>query len=141
MVRAFLKMLMPNALFKKYLEGPLKMKPLVKEAITVMTTSLDVTQQADNRKTTWSKSQQSRKEAMKGPLFIQCNMNMQPRPDAAIEYVKNDPIHFTNENKVFCDGENADKDIPGHPKVYINLDNDKEYFSCHYCGKKFQMKC
>ena len=60
MVRAFLKMLIPNALFNKYLEGPLKMKPIGKEAIAVMTTSLDVTQQADNRKATWSKSQQSR---------------------------------------------------------------------------------
>lgn len=40
------------------------------------------------------------------------------------------------EHKVSCDG---DKDVLGHPKVYLNL-GDKKEIECPYCGKKFKAK-
>lgn len=54
----------------------------------------------------------------------------------AIKLVAEDPIVFSSERVVSCDGGGGPL---GHPKVYINLDKPGAH-PCGYCGKRFQKK-
>lgn len=60
--------------------------------------------QAPNRATTWSKSQRPRALGMTGPRFEQTNISQQPAPYAAIELIHQQPVRWTKERVVACDG-------------------------------------
>ncbi|KAK3902493.1 lactobacillus shifted protein [Staphylotrichum tortipilum] len=92
-----------------------------------------VTTQAPNRTGIWSRSQQPRVEAMTGPRFEQTNFEQQPRPYAAIELIHKQPVRWTHDRVVACDGGGG---AAGHPKIFINTDKP-EIATCGYCGLPF----
>ncbi|KAI1917925.1 hypothetical protein LOZ61_000039 [Ophidiomyces ophidiicola] len=92
-----------------------------------------VQMQAPNREVTWAKSQQPREAAMSGPRFEQTTMEYQPRPYAAIELIHRQPVRWTKERVVSCDGGGGPL---GHPKIFINTDKP-EIAVCGYCGLPF----
>jgi NADH dehydrogenase (ubiquinone) Fe-S protein 6 len=97
--------------------------------------------QAPNRQETWSNSQNPRSAAMTGPRFVQKDMSMQPAPKAGIELAAQQPIIFSKNNKAVCNGKiEPNEQIPGHPRIFINLDNAAEYSACGYCGQRFQLE-
>ncbi|KAI7892553.1 uncharacterized protein EV154DRAFT_397487, partial [Mucor mucedo] len=61
-------------------------------------------QQAENRTTTWSKSQMPKADAMVGPRFEQTDISTQPNPMAAIDLIAEVPIRYVHERKAHCDG-------------------------------------
>jgi hypothetical protein len=73
--------------------------------------------QSPNRATIWSKSQQVRSAIQESPRFIDVNLQSQPRPLAAIELLKFQPIEYVENRTVACDGDG----LLGHPRVFINL--------------------
>lgn len=107
--------------------------------------------QAPNRATIWSPSQQPREKAMTGPRFEQTIMERQvcmqhvfwvrglgltwrkPRPYAAIELIHKQPVRWTHDRKVVCDGGGGPL---GHPRIFINVDKP-QVNSCTYCGLPF----
>ncbi|KAK9462937.1 uncharacterized protein V1516DRAFT_671546 [Lipomyces oligophaga] len=93
-------------------------------------------QQAPNRISTWAKSQRPRSEALTGPRFVQSDLTKQPRPYAGIELINQQPIKFVADRIAVCDGGRG---VQGHPKVYINLDQDGPN-SCTYCGLRYQQE-
>ncbi|KKK18749.1 hypothetical protein P175DRAFT_0479993 [Aspergillus ochraceoroseus IBT 24754] len=86
--------------------------------------------QAPNRATTWAASQQPRETAMSGPRFEQTIMEHQPTPLAAIELIHKQPVQWTKERVVGCDGGGGPL---GHPRIFINTDKP-EIATCGYCG-------
>ncbi|KAK4190447.1 hypothetical protein QBC35DRAFT_490390 [Podospora australis] len=92
-----------------------------------------VTTQAPNRSEVWSRSQNPRSNAMTGPRFEQTDFELQPRPWAAIELIHKQPVRWTHDRVVACDGGGGPA---GHPKVYINVDKP-EITPCGYCGLPF----
>ncbi|KAG7290779.1 hypothetical protein NEMBOFW57_000782 [Staphylotrichum longicolle] len=78
-----------------------------------------VAEQAPNRAEVWSRSQRPRAVAMTGPRFEQTDFELQPRPYAAIELIHQQPVQWTHDRIVACDGGGGPA---GHPKVYINTD-------------------
>ena len=56
--------------------------------------------------------------------------SLQPRPYAAIELIHKQPVRWTHERKVACDGGGGPL---GHPKIFINVDKPQVNF-CTYCG-------
>ncbi|KAK9494463.1 hypothetical protein V1508DRAFT_395856 [Lipomyces doorenjongii] len=90
--------------------------------------------QAPNRQETWAMSQRPRSQAMTGPRFAQKNLAAQPRPYAAINLIAEEPVRFIDSNIAVCDGGRG---VQGHPKVFINLDQDGPN-TCTYCGLRFQ---
>ncbi|KAK0753180.1 hypothetical protein B0T18DRAFT_8225 [Schizothecium vesticola] len=93
------------------------------------------TAQAPNRAEIWSRSQKPRAEAMVGPRFEQTDFELQPQPYAAIELIHKEPVRWTHERVVACDG-GGDVGAAGHPRVYINTDKP-EIAVCGYCGVPF----
>ncbi|KAL2354767.1 hypothetical protein BJ546DRAFT_842986 [Cryomyces antarcticus] len=91
------------------------------------------TMQAPNRKGIWSRSQRPRSQAMTGPRFEQTIMEDQPRPYAAIELIHKQPVRWTDERKVACDGGGGPL---GHPRIFINVDKPI-ICMCNYCGLPF----
>ncbi|KAI9256047.1 hypothetical protein EDC94DRAFT_216142 [Helicostylum pulchrum] len=91
-------------------------------------------QQAENRVTTWSKSQRSKVDAFSGPRFEQTDLNAQPNPMAAIELIAEEPVRFVTERVTHCDGGGGSL---GHPKIFINLDKPGPH-ACTYCGIRFE---
>jgi len=91
------------------------------------------TQQAPNYKGIWSRSQQPREIAMSGPRFEQSIMEDQPRPYAAIELIHKQPVRWTHERIVSCDGGGGPL---GHPRIFINVDKPQICW-CTYCGLPF----
>ena len=116
--------------------------------------------QAPNRATVWSRSQQPREKAMVGPRFEQTIMEdqvgeasksdqtplkeaimwaladieeFQPRPYAAIELIHKQPVRWTKERVVSCDGGGGPL---GHPRIFINVDKPQICW-CTYCGVPF----
>nr|POE87488.1 lactobacillus shifted protein [Quercus suber] len=89
--------------------------------------------QAPNRRGVWSKSQQEREKALVGPRFEQTIMEDQPRPLAAIELIHKQPVRWTKERVVSCDGGGGPL---GHPRIFINVDKPKINW-CTYCGLPF----
>ncbi|KAF1812344.1 hypothetical protein P152DRAFT_382377, partial [Eremomyces bilateralis CBS 781.70] len=90
-------------------------------------------QQAPNRHTVWSRSQQPREAAMVGPRFEQMTMADQPRPLAAIDLIHKQPVRWREERVVSCDGGGGPL---GHPRIFINLDKPQICW-CTYCGVPF----
>lgn len=90
-------------------------------------------QQAPNRAGIWSRSQRPREEAMVGPRFEQMNVDYQPRPLAAIELIHKQPVRWTKESQVSCDGGGGPL---GHPRIFINV-NKPQICWCTYCGVPF----
>ncbi|KAJ4293512.1 hypothetical protein N0V90_008795 [Kalmusia sp. IMI 367209] len=91
------------------------------------------TSQAPNYKGTWSTSQQPREIAMQGPRFEQTIFEDQPRPYAAIELIHKQPVRWTNDRTVSCDGGGGPL---GHPRIFINVDKPQICW-CTYCGLPF----
>lgn len=89
--------------------------------------------QAPNKKRIWSRNQQPREVAMTGPRFEQTIMEDQPRPYAAIELIHKQPVRWTKERVVSCDGGGGPL---GHPKIFINVDKPQICW-CTYCGLPF----
>lgn len=76
-------------------------------------------EQAPNKSTTWSESQNPRELAMRGPRFEQLNFDLQPKPLSAMEMISREPIRLTTKRIIECDGGDGPL---GHPKIFINLD-------------------
>ncbi|KAI9662786.1 MAG: hypothetical protein M1829_006130 [Trizodia sp. TS-e1964] len=89
--------------------------------------------QAPNRASTWAKSQRARSDAMTGPLFEQTVIEYQPQPYAAIELVHKQPVTWTKDRVVSCNGGGGPL---GHPRIFINVDKPKICW-CTYCGLPF----
>ncbi|RDW65430.1 hypothetical protein BP5796_10122 [Coleophoma crateriformis] len=87
-------------------------------------------QQAPNRLSVWSRSQNPRAKAMTGPRFEQTIMELQPAPQAAIELIHKQPVRWVKERSVECDGGGGPL---GHPRIFINLDKP-QICPCEYCG-------
>lgn len=99
-----------------------------------------ITEQAPNRKTTWSESQEVRSEVIaKHPFrFVQRDLDLQPRPYAAIDLIAKEPVRYLSHedgNIAVCDGNKGDT-LQGHPKIFINLDQPKAN-TCGYCGLRY----
>ncbi|KAI4106445.1 MAG: hypothetical protein L6R37_002136 [Teloschistes peruensis] len=89
--------------------------------------------QAPNRSQPWSRSQQPRERAMSGPRFEQTIMEYQPQPQAAIELMHKQPVRWTKQRVVSCDGGGGPL---GHPRIFINVDKPQINW-CTYCGLPF----
>ncbi|KAI2488075.1 nadh-ubiquinone oxidoreductase [Pyrenophora tritici-repentis] len=89
--------------------------------------------QAPNFKGIWSRSQNPREIAMSGPRFEQSIMEDQPRPYAAIELIHKQPVRWTYDRTVSCDGGGGPL---GHPRIFINTDKPQICW-CTYCGLPF----
>ncbi|XP_043928717.1 NADH dehydrogenase [ubiquinone] iron-sulfur protein 6, mitochondrial-like, partial [Protopterus annectens] len=55
----------------------------------------------------------------------------------AINLVAEEPPIEVEENVTSCNGGGGPL---GHPRVYINLDNDSKFGTCGYCGLRFKRK-
>ncbi|KAI0909805.1 hypothetical protein F4823DRAFT_407241 [Ustulina deusta] len=89
--------------------------------------------QAPNRTGIWSRSQKPRAAAMSGPRFEQTDFDLQPASKAAIELIHRQPVRWTHDRMVACDGGGGPA---GHPKIFINTDKP-EIATCNYCGLPF----
>ncbi|MCJ1469304.1 hypothetical protein MMC07_007937 [Pseudocyphellaria aurata] len=89
--------------------------------------------QAPNRAEVWSRSQQPRAKAMVGPRFEQTIMEYQPQPQAAISLIHKQPVRWTSQRVVSCDGGGGPL---GHPRIFINVDKPQINW-CTYCGLPF----
>lgn len=58
---------------------------------------------------------------------------IQPRPYAAIELIHKQPVRWTKERVVSCDGGGGPL---GHPRIFINVDKP-QINECTYCGLPF----
>ncbi|KAF3897375.1 Lactobacillus shifted protein [Trichophyton interdigitale] len=100
---------------------------------TVEQAQKQLSMQAPNRATTWAKSQQERSKAMAGPRFEQTIIDFQPQPYAAIDLIHKQPVRWTKERVVSCDGGGGPL---GHPRIFINTDKP-QICPCEYCGLPF----
>ncbi|RCI10008.1 hypothetical protein L249_8405 [Ophiocordyceps polyrhachis-furcata BCC 54312] len=89
--------------------------------------------QAPNRVDVWSRSQNPRSKAMTGPRFEQTDMSLQPQPMSAMEMIHKQPVRWTHDRVVACDGGGGPA---GHPRIFINTDKP-EIAVCNYCGLPF----
>lgn len=58
---------------------------------------------------------------------------VQPRPYAAIDLIHQQPVRWTHERIVSCDGGGGPL---GHPRIFINTDKPQICW-CTYCGLPF----
>ncbi|KAF4470174.1 NADH dehydrogenase (ubiquinone) Fe-S 6 [Fusarium albosuccineum] len=86
--------------------------------------------QAPNRVGVWSRSQRPRSQAMTGPRFEQTDFSLQPQPKSAIEMIHKQPVRWTHDRIVSCNGGGGPN---GHPQIFINTDKP-EISTCNYCG-------
>ena len=89
--------------------------------------------QAPNRVGVWSRSQKPRSKAMTGPRFEQTDFDLQPQSKSAMEMIHKEPVRWTHERIVACEGGEGPA---GHPKIFINTDKP-EIAICGYCGLPF----
>ncbi|KAF4124178.1 NADH dehydrogenase (ubiquinone) Fe-S protein 6 [Geosmithia morbida] len=89
--------------------------------------------QAPNRLGIWSRSQQPRSKAMTGPRFEQTDFDVQPQPPSAMELIHKEPVRWSHDRIVSCDGGGGPT---GHPRIFINTDKP-EIAVCGYCGLPF----
>lgn len=61
------------------------------------------------------------------------NGRVQPQSKAAIELIHKQPVRWTHDRVVACDGGGGPM---GHPRVFINVDKP-EITPCGYCGLPF----
>ncbi|KAG5930403.1 hypothetical protein E4U42_001649 [Claviceps africana] len=105
-------------------------------------------EQAPNRTDVWSRSQAPRSKAMTGPRFEQTDFDLQvtmcprnylrrttltaaqPQPLSAMEMIHKEPVRWTHDRTVACDGGGGPA---GHPRIFINTDKP-EIATCNYCG-------
>ena len=90
-------------------------------------------QQAPNRAGVWTRNQQAREQAMTGPRFEQTDFSLQPQPWSAMELIHQQPVNWTHDRVVACDGGGG---ATGHPRVFINTDKP-QICVCGYCGLPF----
>ncbi|KAL1899441.1 hypothetical protein Sste5346_002838 [Sporothrix stenoceras] len=90
-------------------------------------------QQAPNRSGVWTRNQQPREKAMTGPRFEQTDFSLQPQPYSAMELIHQEPVRWTHDRIVACDGGGG---AAGHPRVFINTDKP-QICVCGYCGLPF----
>lgn len=90
-------------------------------------------QQAPNRSVVWTRNQQAREKAMTGPRFEQTDFSLQPQPYSAMELIHQEPVRWTHDRVVSCDGGGG---AAGHPRVFINTDKP-QICVCGYCGLPF----
>ncbi|KAJ2538054.1 hypothetical protein EV175_006543, partial [Coemansia sp. RSA 1933] len=98
------------------------------DAPTIATPIEVVEQQAPNRDITWSETQRPRSSVINDPRFIQADLQMQPRPMAAIELIAEEEVREVEGRLACCDGGGGSL---GHPRVWINLDQGSSE-SCSY---------
>ena len=110
---------------------PAKREPLPGTDATMPPPS-EITQ-SPNRTEVWSRSQRPRSEAMTGPRFEQTDYSLQPQPYSAMELVHKQPVQWTHDRIVACDGGGGPA---GHPRVFINTDKP-EIAWCTYCGSPY----
>ena len=55
---------------------------------------------------------------------------LQPRPYAAIDLIHKQPVRWTHDRMVACDGGGGPL---GHPRIFINVDKPQICW-CTYCG-------
>ncbi|KJZ78999.1 hypothetical protein HIM_01772 [Hirsutella minnesotensis 3608] len=89
--------------------------------------------QAPNRTEVWSRSQRPRSTAMTGPRFEQTDFDLQPQPLSAMEMIHKQPVTWTHNRIVACEGGGGPA---GHPRIFINTDKP-EIAVCNYCGLPF----
>ncbi|PHH72322.1 hypothetical protein CDD80_4602 [Ophiocordyceps camponoti-rufipedis] len=89
--------------------------------------------QSPNRAAVWSRSQNPRATAMTGPRFEQTDMSLQPQPLSAMELIHKQPVRWTHDRVVSCEGGGGPA---GHPRIFINTDKP-EIAVCNYCGLPF----
>ncbi|CAD6505466.1 BgTH12-00957 [Blumeria graminis f. sp. triticale] len=89
--------------------------------------------QAPNKADVWSKSQNPRSVAMSGPRFEQTIFELQPAPHSAMELIHKQPVRWSHERVVVCDGGGGPL---GHPRTFINIDKP-QVCVCEYCGLPF----
>lgn len=94
--------------------------------------------QAPNREATWAPSQRPIKDAMQGPRFDGRDLSTQPRPEAAINLIAQQPIQFVHDTKAVCDGNITGRrgGVQGHPRIYIDVEQPGAH-ACQYCGNRF----
>ena len=63
--------------------------------------------------------------------------SLQPQPQAAISLIHQQPVRWTKERKVSCDGGGGPL---GHPRIFINVDKPQINW-CTYCGLPFVSLC
>ncbi|CAG8522302.1 7577_t:CDS:2 [Paraglomus occultum] len=137
--------------FRKYSSSsgsdvPIKSPPPV-------STDTEVFKQAPNRAEPWSRSQRERTDAMVGPRFEQTDLEVQPRPLAAIELIAEEPIRYVEGRSAVCDGGNRYmRETANFYALMSNLDSivdggslghprDKPgAHACGYCGIRFEQK-
>jgi NADH dehydrogenase (ubiquinone) Fe-S protein 6 len=61
---------------------------------------------------------------------LDVDYEIQPQPYAAIELIHKQPVKWTHDRIVTCDGGGGPT---GHPKIFINTDKP-EIAACSYCG-------
>ena len=59
--------------------------------------------------------------------------DIQPQPQAAIELIHKQPVRWTKQRVVSCDGGGGPM---GHPRIFINVDKPQINW-CTYCGLPF----
>ncbi|KAF7563797.1 hypothetical protein G7046_g300 [Stylonectria norvegica] len=112
----------------RHLEAAVPTKP-TETSPTVDEPAVGISQ-APNRLGIWSRSQRPRETAMTGPRFEQTDFSVQPQAQAAIELIHKEPVRWTHERMIACDGGGGPS---GHPRIFINTDK-AEICSCNYCG-------
>lgn len=60
-------------------------------------------------------------------------IGQKPQPEAAINLIHQQPVRWTKERKVSCDGGGGPL---GHPRIFINVDKPQICW-CTYCGLPF----
>lgn len=60
-------------------------------------------------------------------------MLRKPQPYAAIELIHKQPVRWTDDRVVACDGGGGPL---GHPRIFVNVDKPQVNF-CTYCGLPF----
>ncbi|KAI9223703.1 zinc-finger domain-containing protein [Blastocladiella britannica] len=68
--------------------------------------------------------------------FAQVDLAAQPAPIPAMDLIAEEPVRKVHERIVACDGGGG---ALGHPKVYINLDQEGAH-KCGYCGLRFEQE-
>ena len=69
----------------------------------------------------------------KGATGRMLTSRVQPRPYAAIDLIHQQPVRWTHERIVSCDGGGGPL---GHPRIFINTDKPQICW-CTYCGLPF----
>ena len=65
--------------------------------------------------------------------YVYVMFAIQPRPLAAIDLIHKQPVRWTSNRTVTCDGGGGPL---GHPRIYINVDKPQICW-CTYCGLPF----